>query len=117
MGGTADVARINTYIGASCMLIMLEAIWPSLRSYPNTLPESAGLTSNKLIAYFVFWICKCPIVSTSNPADVYSTTPFGLDPSPQDALALLRQIRRRNHRCFRLARLGGAYCWRRWSCL
>jgi len=53
-----EVRRINTYIGASCMLIMLEAIWPSLRHYHNALPTSAGVTSNKLIAYFVFWIRK-----------------------------------------------------------
>ncbi len=53
-----EVRRINTYIGASCMLIMLEAIWPSLRYYHNALPTSAGVTSNKLIAYFVFWIRK-----------------------------------------------------------
>jgi hypothetical protein len=46
---------INTYIGASCMLIMLEAIWPSFKTYPNALPDSAGLQSNRMIAYFVFW--------------------------------------------------------------
>lgn len=40
------------------MLVMLEAIWPSLRNYPNMLPSSAGVTSNKLIAYFVFWLCS-----------------------------------------------------------
>ena len=40
------------------MLIMLEAIWPSLTTYPNALPESAGVTSNKMIAYFVFWISE-----------------------------------------------------------
>ncbi|CAD6587251.1 MAG: hypothetical protein TREMPRED_004705 [Tremellales sp. Tagirdzhanova-0007] len=53
---------VNTFIGASCMLIMLEAIWPSLRTYPNLLPASAGVTSNKLIAYFVFWIFQFPLV-------------------------------------------------------
>ncbi|ORX40850.1 putative allantoin permease [Kockovaella imperatae] len=53
---------INTYIGASCMLIMLDAIWPSFRSYPNSIPESAGVTSNKLIAYAVFWILQFPLV-------------------------------------------------------
>lgn len=50
--------RINTKIGASCMLIMLEAIWPSLKTYPNALPASAGITSNMMIAYFVFWLSK-----------------------------------------------------------
>lgn len=44
------------------MLIMLEAIWPSLRTYPNALPASAGVTSNKLIAYFVFWILQFPLL-------------------------------------------------------
>ncbi|ORY28013.1 putative allantoin permease [Naematelia encephala] len=53
---------INTYIGASCMLIMLEAIWPSLKTYHNSLPASAGVASNKLIAYFVFWILQFPLV-------------------------------------------------------
>lgn len=49
---------INTYIGASCMLIMLESIWPSLRVLPNTLPVSSSIPSNKMIAYFVLWICE-----------------------------------------------------------
>ncbi|KAH8897543.1 hypothetical protein GQ53DRAFT_713266 [Thozetella sp. PMI_491] len=53
---------INTYIGASCMLIMLEAIWPSLRTYPNAIPASAGVASNKMIAYFVFWIFQFPLL-------------------------------------------------------
>lgn len=53
---------INTYIGASCMLIMLEAIWPSLRHYPNAIPLSIGVTSNKMIAYFVFWTLQLPLV-------------------------------------------------------
>lgn len=53
---------INTYIGASCMLIMLEAIWPSLKTYPNALSASAGIASNKMIAYFVFWCFQLPLV-------------------------------------------------------
>jgi NCS1 family nucleobase:cation symporter-1 len=40
------------------MLIMLEAIWPSLRTLPNTLPANSGLTSARMIAYFVFWTCE-----------------------------------------------------------
>lgn len=44
------------------MLIMLEAIWPSLKSYPNTLPASASVESNKLIAYFVFWFLQFPLL-------------------------------------------------------
>ncbi|CAJ2509490.1 Uu.00g145160.m01.CDS01 [Anthostomella pinea] len=53
---------INTYIGASCMLIMLRAIWPSLSDYPNALPASASVASSKLIAYFVFWVLQFPLL-------------------------------------------------------
>lgn len=41
---------------------MLEAIWPSLRSYPNMLPASASLASNKMIAYLVFWVLQFPLL-------------------------------------------------------
>jgi nucleobase:cation symporter-1, NCS1 family len=44
------------------MLIMLESIWPSLRSYPNSIPTSIGVTSSKLIAYFVFWALQFPLL-------------------------------------------------------
>ncbi|WVR08770.1 hypothetical protein IAU60_005828 [Kwoniella sp. DSM 27419] len=53
---------INTYIGASCALICLEAIWPSLKTLPNQIPTAAGVTSAKMIAYFVFWILQLPLV-------------------------------------------------------
>lgn len=44
------------------MLIMLESIWPSLQTYPNVLPPSASVASNKLIAYFVFWVLQFPLL-------------------------------------------------------
>ncbi|EIW69311.1 hypothetical protein TREMEDRAFT_68629 [Tremella mesenterica DSM 1558] len=53
---------INTYIGASCTLIMLESIWPSFKHFPNRLPPNAGVTSNKMIAYFLFWCLQFPLV-------------------------------------------------------
>lgn len=40
------------------MLIMLESIWPSLREFPNALATSSSISSNKMIAYFVFWVCE-----------------------------------------------------------
>ncbi|KAI1329852.1 permease for cytosine/purines, uracil, thiamine, allantoin-domain-containing protein [Xylariaceae sp. FL0255] len=52
---------INTYIGASCALIMLPAIWPPFKDYPNDLPANAGFTSNRLIASFVFWAVQFPL--------------------------------------------------------
>ena len=56
------------------MLICLEAIWPSLKRYPNSIPASVGTTSNMLIAYAIFWIRKFGFSVTltsqsSNPVD------------------------------------------------
>ncbi|KAK8850711.1 hypothetical protein IAR55_004631 [Kwoniella newhampshirensis] len=53
---------INTYIGASCTLICLTAIWPQLAHLHNTIPESQGVTSARMIAYFVFWTIQLPLV-------------------------------------------------------
>lgn len=44
------------------MQIMLRAIWPSFSTWPNSLPPSAGVTSSKLIAYFVFWVFQFPLL-------------------------------------------------------
>lgn len=108
-----DSSRINTYIGASCMLIMLESIWPSFRTYPNRLPLSAGVTSNKMIAYFVFWICECTIPTWLTT----STTATRPHSSKKDALALLRQVRCCRNRSFRYARLGSPHRRRWWASL
>lgn len=54
--------------GALAMQIMIQAIWPSFTSYcsytgaNNTLPESGGITSGGMIAYFLFWIIQLPLL-------------------------------------------------------
>lgn len=53
-----DTLSINTMIGSSCMYIMLKSIWPSLDRLPNTIPEHIGITSGRMIAFFVFWLGK-----------------------------------------------------------
>jgi hypothetical protein len=110
---TSDEISINTYIGSSCMLIMLEAIWPSLKKYPNTIPSSVGVTSNRMIAYAVFWICesrrvlRCSSCGTSSL--VASAVPAGHDPPPEDAMAVLCQIRRSRHWLVRHAGMGSSF--------
>lgn len=51
------------------MLIMLEAIWPSLKTYHNAIPTSAGIASNKMIAYFVFWTREFSRACPQQPTD------------------------------------------------
>ncbi|KAG9848047.1 uridine permease-like protein Fui1, partial [Aureobasidium melanogenum] len=58
---------IQSANGALAMQIMIMAIWPSFASYDwngrnNTLPESGGISTAGMIAYFLFWIIQLPML-------------------------------------------------------
>jgi nucleobase:cation symporter-1, NCS1 family len=44
------------------MFQCIRAIWPSFLDVPNTLPDSGGVTTNQMVAHFVFWIVQLPIL-------------------------------------------------------
>lgn len=48
--------------GAQCLTIMISAIWPSYANIPNSLPESAGITTKGMVSYFLFWIIQLPLL-------------------------------------------------------
>jgi nucleobase:cation symporter-1, NCS1 family len=65
--------------GAQCITIMLavfvtpyltsahtnihpQAIWPSYNRIHNSLPSDAGITTNGMISYFLFWIIQLPLL-------------------------------------------------------
>ena len=48
--------------GAQCITIMLAAIWPSYSNIKNTLPASAGITTQGMVSYFLFWIIQLPLL-------------------------------------------------------
>ncbi|KAK4936473.1 hypothetical protein LTR10_022636 [Elasticomyces elasticus] len=48
--------------GAQCITIMLTAIWPSYAHIKNQLPESAGITTQGMVSYFLFWIIQLPLL-------------------------------------------------------
>ncbi|KAK8064432.1 permease [Apiospora phragmitis] len=48
--------------GAQCMTIMLRAWAPSYNNIPNTLPESAGITSVGMVSYLLFWLIQLPLL-------------------------------------------------------
>ncbi|EPY52239.1 membrane transporter [Schizosaccharomyces cryophilus OY26] len=50
----------NVYTGAECIQTILYAIFKSFRTYKNRLPEDAGITSNFMICYFVYWVISVP---------------------------------------------------------
>ncbi|GAA5821801.1 hypothetical protein JCM11251_001031 [Rhodosporidiobolus azoricus] len=52
---------INTYQGGTGVRICLTAIWPSFANLKNTLPESAGVTSQGMLCFFLFWLFQFPL--------------------------------------------------------
>ena len=41
---------------------VIRAIYPGYRNLPNHIPESAGITSQQMISYFVVWCVQFPIM-------------------------------------------------------
>ena len=97
---------INTYNGALCVDAVIVAIWPSFKDVPNSLPESANITTQMMTG-------ECPIVASLAHADVNSlrgllsdrpTIP--LHPSSLSEMVLRRENNHLPARCVCTARLG-----------
>ncbi|GAA5976716.1 hypothetical protein JCM10908_005605 [Rhodotorula pacifica] len=52
----------QTYQGGQCIQVMLQAIWPSFKHFPNHLPESAHVTSSMLLCFFIFYLIQLPLL-------------------------------------------------------
>ncbi|EGV63262.1 hypothetical protein CANTEDRAFT_135089 [Yamadazyma tenuis ATCC 10573] len=52
----------QTYQGGQAMALMISAIWPSFKHFPNELPESAHVTSSELLCFFIFLIVQMPVL-------------------------------------------------------
>ncbi|KAI0975204.1 uridine permease-like protein Fui1 [Xylaria arbuscula] len=74
--------------GAQCITIMLRAWAPSYKDIPNHLPESAGLTTEGFISYFLFWIIQLPLLLI-HPTKLKPLFWIKLVAAPASALALL----------------------------
>ncbi|KAF3762194.1 hypothetical protein M406DRAFT_341462 [Cryphonectria parasitica EP155] len=48
--------------GAQCITVMLRALAPSYNNIPNRLPANAGITTQGMCSYFLFWIIQLPIL-------------------------------------------------------
>ncbi|OKL62679.1 hypothetical protein UA08_01344 [Talaromyces atroroseus] len=55
---------IQSYAGGTAVTQVIRAIWPSYLNIPNHLPVSAGVTSQELCSYFIFWIVQLPFLLT-----------------------------------------------------
>lgn len=52
----------QTYQGGQATQVMLGAIWPSFKTFPNHLPPSAHVTSAQLLCFFIFFIVQLPLL-------------------------------------------------------
>ncbi|KAI3340097.1 uridine permease-like protein Fui1 [Ustulina deusta] len=79
---------IQSVNGAQCITIMLRAWAPSYNDIPNQLPESAGLTTQGFISFFLFWIIQLPLLLI-HPTKLKPLFWIKLVAAPASALALL----------------------------
>jgi len=53
---------VQASIGGGCVLVMLRAMWPSVNSIPNHLPQSSGTTTKDFMCFFLFWLVSLPAI-------------------------------------------------------
>ncbi|KAH7021200.1 NCS1 nucleoside transporter [Microdochium trichocladiopsis] len=53
---------VHSANGGACITVILTALWPSYKNLPNTLPASAGITSQGLLSYFIYWCIQFPLL-------------------------------------------------------
>ncbi|KAF1813557.1 putative uracil permease [Eremomyces bilateralis CBS 781.70] len=53
---------ITNMLAVGPMIQVIRSIWPSFRTLPNIIPESVGITSQQMVAYFLVWAVQFPIV-------------------------------------------------------
>ncbi|GAC99164.1 uracil permease [Pseudozyma hubeiensis SY62] len=52
---------VQSYIGGQCVTLVLESMFPSYARIPNHLPESAGVTSQQFLSFFLFSLISVPL--------------------------------------------------------
>jgi nucleobase:cation symporter-1, NCS1 family len=67
---------------------MLRALAPSYNDIPNHIPESAGITTQGFISYFLFWLIQLPLLLI-HPTKLRPLFLVKLVAAPAAALALL----------------------------
>jgi NCS1 family nucleobase:cation symporter-1 len=55
----------QTFVGSECTYQMLKAIWPSIARVPNHLPESAGITTIRMVCFILYWLVQLPFLLIS----------------------------------------------------
>lgn len=51
---------VQSFYGGQAIVVILNAIFPQFLHLKNTLPESAGVTSQALIGFMLYFLCEFP---------------------------------------------------------
>lgn len=60
---------VQSAYGGACVTAVITAIWPSYASLTNHLPKSAGITTQGMVSYFLYWLLQLPflLIPTHRP--------------------------------------------------
>lgn len=53
---------IQSVSGSQCVKVMIPAIWPSYANIANALPDNAGIDTQGMLSYFIFWVMQMPLL-------------------------------------------------------
>ncbi|KAJ5734937.1 uncharacterized protein N7483_000062 [Penicillium malachiteum] len=53
---------IQNINGGNAVRVMIGAIWPSYLNLHNAIPEDQGITTNGMVALFLFWLAQIPFL-------------------------------------------------------
>ncbi|KAK5729515.1 hypothetical protein LTR17_011935 [Elasticomyces elasticus] len=53
---------VQSAYGGQCITVILTALWPSFAKVPNQLPASAGITTQGLVSYLLYWLVQFPFM-------------------------------------------------------
>lgn len=51
---------IQSANGGACVTTVITAIWPSYAALANHLPVSAGITTQGMVSYLIYWLIQFP---------------------------------------------------------
>ncbi|KAI9709299.1 MAG: hypothetical protein M1820_003419 [Bogoriella megaspora] len=52
---------VQSWIGGTCVYLMIRSIWNSWNSIPNTM-EGSGTNTRDFVSFFLFWLCSLPAI-------------------------------------------------------
>src|SRR4051812_33740863 len=53
---------VQSWIGGTCVYLMIRSIWSSYEHLPNSMPASSGTNTRDFVSFFLFWLGSLPFI-------------------------------------------------------